>query len=86
MWPGALGWTTNHLLLWAVGAELVITASFLFVPPVAAAMDQAPPTVWGWLVAVSSIPVMLAVDAGEKAIHRRRRSRDGSTAALPTGP
>ena len=44
LWPGALGWTTNHLLLWAVGAELVITASFLFVPPVAAAMDQAPPT------------------------------------------
>ena len=74
----AIGWTSNRFLLGAVGAEILITGSFLFVPVIAEAMDQAPPTSWGWLVAVCASPVMVLVDSVEKGVQRRRRRGRGS--------
>lgn len=61
--PWRLGWTTNRPLVWAVLAELVVVALFLFVPVVARAMGHAPPTAAGWAVAALAVPVMLSVDA-----------------------
>ncbi len=72
--PWQLGWTSNPYLVWAVLAEVAVIASFLFVPVIASAMDQAPPTAWGWAVVVLAVPVMLAVDAAWK-LPRRRRHR-----------
>ena len=66
--PGALGWTTNRLLLYAVATELVALAGFLFVPPVAALLGHAPPPPWGWVVAALAVPAVLAADAAHKAV------------------
>jgi magnesium-transporting ATPase (P-type) len=75
----AVGWTSNRFLLWAVAAEVVITASFVFVPVIADAMGQAPPTAAGWAVALAAGPAMVAVDTTEKAWRRRRRSGPPTT-------
>jgi magnesium-transporting ATPase (P-type) len=77
----AMRWTSNRYLLGAVAAEVVITGSFIFVPAIADAMDQAPPTVWGWLVVAASCPVMIVVDSAEKAMYHRGRVRRGRRAA-----
>ena len=74
------GWTTNRFLLGAVAVELVITGSFLFVPFIADAMDQAPPTTWGGVVAVLAAPTMVLVDPTETSLHRRRHPRRVGTA------
>jgi calcium-translocating P-type ATPase len=72
-WPGALGWTTNRLLLGAVAAELLALVGFLFVPPVASLLGHAPPLLWGWAVATLAIPAVLAADA----LHKwQRRGND----------
>ena len=55
-WPGALGWTTNRLLLVGVGVELLLLGPLLFLEPVATLLGQAPPTVIGWLVAMLAAP------------------------------
>jgi magnesium-transporting ATPase (P-type) len=68
-WPGSLGWTTNRLLLVGVAAELVLLAGFLFIPPVAILLGQAPPTVIGWAVAATAAPAVLLADA----LWKRRR-------------
>ena len=55
-WPGALGWTTNRLLLIGVAVELLLLLLFLYLPPLAAFLNQAPPTALGWLVAALAVP------------------------------
>jgi magnesium-transporting ATPase (P-type) len=74
VWPGALGWFSNRLLLVAASIELVIAASFLFVPRFASALEQAAPSTAGWVVALLSAPVLLAADAIHKAARRRHRA------------
>jgi magnesium-transporting ATPase (P-type) len=74
-WPGALGWTSNRLLLGAVAVELVMLAGFLLIPPVADLLDQAPPPAAGFAVAVLAAPALLAADARHK-----------HTRATPTAP
>jgi magnesium-transporting ATPase (P-type) len=69
-WPGALGWTTNRLLLPAIGAGVAFSLVVLFVEPVADELGQASPPPIGWLVALLAAGTMLAVDAIDK---RRRR-------------
>ncbi|MFM9134949.1 MAG: cation transporting ATPase C-terminal domain-containing protein [bacterium] len=71
-WPGSLGWTTNRLLLPAVAIDLAIAGAFVFVPFLAGALGQAPPTWAGWAVAITSGIALLAVDAAYKAVRRRR--------------
>jgi magnesium-transporting ATPase (P-type) len=73
-WPGALGWTTNRLLLGAVAAELLALVGFLFVPPVASLLGHAPPLLWGWAVATLAIPAVLGADA----LHKWQRRRYGN--------
>jgi magnesium-transporting ATPase (P-type) len=73
-WPGALGWTTNRLLLVAVAVELALLVVFLWVPPIADLLGQAPPDTWGLAVALCAIPAVLAADAADK---RLRRGRSG---------
>lgn len=75
-WPGAVGWTTNRLLIPAACVELVFAFVVLFVPPIARQLGHANPPLVGWLVALASAPLMLAVDAANKA-HRRTRQING---------
>jgi magnesium-transporting ATPase (P-type) len=70
--PGALGWTSNRLLIVGASIELVIAAACLWIAPIASALGQQPPPLAGWLVALASAPAVLAVDAIHKALRRSR--------------
>jgi magnesium-transporting ATPase (P-type) len=70
-----LGWTTNRLLLPAIGFALAFTAAVLLVPPVADRLGQAVPNPIGALVALAAWPTMLVVDTVDKRRRRRRRAR-----------
>jgi magnesium-transporting ATPase (P-type) len=72
VWPGALGWRTNRLLIPAVVGGLLISLCMLLVPPIAAMLGQAPPIAIGWLIAVLAVPTIIAVDAADKARRRHR--------------
>ena len=71
-WPGALGWATNRLLLVAALIELAFSFVVLWVPPIAVLLGQWNPPLWGWVVALTSMPVLLAVDALDKHLRARR--------------
>jgi magnesium-transporting ATPase (P-type) len=62
-WPGALGWTTNRLMLVAVTFQALALSAFLFIQPLADLLDQAPPPLIGGLIALLAAPAVLAVDA-----------------------
>ncbi len=69
----SMRWRGNRLLVAAVGVELLALVGFLYVPVVADALDQAPPSWQAALVAVAAAPTVLAVDAVHKARRTRRR-------------
>nr|WP_275588461.1 cation-transporting P-type ATPase [Microlunatus panaciterrae] len=71
-WPGALGWTTNRLLIPAASTELAFSLVVLLVTPIALVLGQAPPPLAGWAVAFGSAAALLAVDALDKRIRSRR--------------
>ena len=73
-WPGHLGWFTNRLLLPATAIGLSFSLAILLVPAIATVFGQAVPTWAGWAVAVLAPGALLAVDAAEKALRRRRRA------------
>jgi Cation transporting ATPase, C-terminus len=75
-WPGALGWTTNRLLLPAASAGLAFSLVVLLVTPVAQVLGYATPPAAGWVVALSSAFVVLAVDALDKRIRAGRPRPD----------
>jgi magnesium-transporting ATPase (P-type) len=77
-WPGALGWTTNRLLIAAAATELAFSLVVLFVAPIADELGHASPPLIGWLVAVASAAALLAVDAVDKSRRRRRRAADAT--------
>jgi magnesium-transporting ATPase (P-type) len=83
--PGALGWTTNRLLVAAVAIEGGLSLAMLLIGPVARELGHASPPLVGWLVAFAAAGVLLAGDALDK---RRRRARSPATAkvAAITGP
>lgn len=70
--PGELGWTTNRLQIPAAFVELSFALVVVFVPWIAGQLDQAPPSVIGWFVALATAPAVLLVDRADK---RRRRHR-----------
>jgi magnesium-transporting ATPase (P-type) len=72
--PGALGWTSNRLLLWAASIELAIAVALVFVGPVARTLDQANPPFAGWMVALAGAVAVLLVDRLDKRRRRRHRS------------
>ncbi|TQJ51412.1 P-type E1-E2 ATPase [Phycicoccus sp. SLBN-51] len=77
-WPGALGWTTNRLLFPAGAVELTFSMVVLLVPGIAVVFGQAGPPLAGWLVALVSPAVVLAVDALDKRLRagQRREARE----------
>jgi len=70
--PGQIGWTTNRLLIACATAELVFALLVLLVGPIARELDHQNPLLVGWLLAVASMPLLLAADALDK--HRRAGS------------
>ncbi len=64
--PWRLGWTSNRLVVGAVAVELAALAAFLFVGPVASALDHAAPTLWPAVVALLAAPAVLGADAAYK--------------------
>ena len=70
--PGQLGWTSNRLLLITVSLEMVFALSVLLWSGAADLLDQASPPLWGWVVAGTTAPIVLTVDAIDK--HRRLHS------------
>ncbi len=68
-----LGWTTNRLLLGAVATSGLALVGFLFIPPVARLLEQAPPPLPALLVAVLAAPAVLVADAAHKTLRARRR-------------
>jgi magnesium-transporting ATPase (P-type) len=80
-WPGALGWFTNRLLLVGVGFGLACSLAVLLIEPVADELGQANPPLAGWLIAVASAGVLLAVDVVDK---RWRVRSAHSTTSRPT--
>src|SRR5665213_2719477 len=91
-WPGRLGWFSNRLLLIGTGVALGLLACFLYIPPIAHILGQAPPPAWGWAVAATGVPVMLAIDAFHKSLRRKRaatippRESPRGFTVLPTIP
>jgi magnesium-transporting ATPase (P-type) len=77
-WPGALGWTTNRLLVGAVVVELVALAGFLLIPPLASLLDHAMPPAEGLAVALLAIPAVLGADALHKRMRGIRRERQST--------
>ncbi len=71
-WPGALGWTSNRLLIPAALIGLIISLVLLWVPPIARLLGQWNPPPWGWAVAVGSMAILLGVDALDKYVRARR--------------
>jgi hypothetical protein len=86
-WPGALGWFTNRLLIVGVTFGLAFALAVLFMDPIAAELGQASPPLVGWLVALASAGVLLAVDALDKRSRRRHRDHRASlrTRERPVG-
>jgi len=80
-----VGFTGNKLLLYAVAIELVTLLAFLAVPPFPSLLGGAFPTTWGWVLAVLTVPVVLAADMAHKTI-RARRSRGIPTPSTPSIP
>lgn len=83
-WPGALGWFGNRLLVVAVVVELAFSLLVLWWPAVAELLGQANPPLAGWAVALASMPILIAVDAADKALRARRppRAHAGARARL----
>lgn len=77
-WPGALGWTTNRLLIGAVIADLVIAGCMLAVPVIAGVLGQALPGPVGWAAAVGAMILVLGLDAVYKWSRRMKARRTRS--------
>ena len=69
-WRVPLG--TNRMLLGALGVEVVLLATFLYVPPVADLLDHRAPSLTGFAVALLAAPAVLLADATQKWAGRRR--------------
>jgi calcium-translocating P-type ATPase len=82
--PAAMGWTSNRLLVGAVVVELMALAGFLYIGPVADALDQAGPPLAGGLVALAAFPAVLLADLAEK--RWRLRHRPSAATPAPSGP
>jgi magnesium-transporting ATPase (P-type) len=83
--PWAIGWTTNRLLIGAVVVELAMLAGFLYVTPIAELLDQAPPSLVGFAVALLAIPAVLAADAIHKAARASRQGPDAVAREVGAG-
>ena len=62
----------NRLIVWAILAEIAMLLAFLFIPPLAELLDQAPPSAAGFGVALLAAPAVLVADTIQKRFVRRR--------------
>jgi magnesium-transporting ATPase (P-type) len=65
----------NPLLLWAVGAELLLLVLFVGLPGLSRLLGGSWPSAAGWLCAVGGAALLVAADAAHKALRRRRTRR-----------
>ena len=94
-WPGALGWTSNRLLVPAVGIGPVFAFTVLLVDPLARQLEQSVPPLAGWSspwpVRSSCSPPTPATSCGggerSRCLSPRERRTFASTGARrPGGP
>jgi magnesium-transporting ATPase (P-type) len=71
-WPGAVGWTSNRLLVYAVVTEFVLLLFFLLADPVAAVLHHAAPTSVGVAFAILAFPAVLVADSLHKYFRARK--------------
>ncbi|OOP59642.1 haloacid dehalogenase [Arthrobacter sp. SRS-W-1-2016] len=71
--PWQLDWLGNRMLQWAVLSEVAAMLAFLFIPPVADVLGQAPPSAFGALLAILAVPSVLAADYLHKRVRHGRR-------------
>jgi len=69
--PWQLGWFTNPLLWPATFVAVAISFSLIFIPTLSEALKQSSPPLIGWVVALSSIPIVLGSDALAKLRYSR---------------
>ena len=58
----------GHLLVWAIGVELLLLAAMLGVPPVAGLLGQRFPPLVGVGIAATAVPAVLLADAAQKLL------------------
>lgn len=73
-WPGALGWTTNRLLIFAISVELSMLLVFLEFRPLAKILGQAAPNKSGFIAALFAAPAVLLADTLYKKWREKGRS------------
>jgi magnesium-transporting ATPase (P-type) len=82
--PWRLGWWSNRVLV--VGATIeAVLALLLLYTSVAAVLGQSPPGLLGWAMALAGAGVLLAVDAGWKAVRAHRRAGVASAGSPAAG-
>jgi magnesium-transporting ATPase (P-type) len=69
--PWQLGWFTNRLLLPATFVAIAISLGLIFIPALSEALEQSAPPLVGWIIALSSIPIVLGSDAFAKFRYAR---------------
>ena len=69
-----LGPKGNPLLVGAVVVEMAALAGFLLISPLASLLDQRPPPLAGFLVALSAAPAVIIADSLHKWSNSRRRA------------
>jgi potassium/sodium efflux P-type ATPase len=67
----SVGFFSNHLRLWGIGAELAGIAALMYVPALQRVFSTAPLTGHEWLVLAAFAPVLLIADEIRKFIVRR---------------
>ena len=67
--------TGNRLVLYAVGAEVLLLVAFLALPPLTRLLGGTWPTASGWALAALAVPAVLLADAAHKLLSRRFRTR-----------
>ncbi len=76
----------NPLLIIAATVEIALLAALLWISGLADLLDQAPPSVAGWLVAALAPAAVLAADTIDKARRRRGRARAPHPRTVDEGP
>jgi magnesium-transporting ATPase (P-type) len=72
---------SNPLMPIALAVEALALLAFLFVPAIADLLEQSPPTVIGWTIAVAAFPIVLLADT----VHKYVRSVRAQATRRPDG-
>ena len=75
--------TGNRLVLYAVGAEVLLLVAFLALPPLPRLLGGTWPTASGWALAALAVPAVLLADAAHKNLSRRFRTRARGSRRAP---